>query len=123
MTKTLKDNHISAWEAFPVLINNGGFLSDAINVGGLRLFSICMPAAWTAANLTFQMSPDGGATWVDLKYQNGSEVMASAEVSTCIILDPSKYASLQYLRLRSGTADTPVVQIATRTLKLILRSV
>ena len=38
-------------------IANGASLSGAVYVGNRRLIGIQMPAAWTAAVLTFQVSP------------------------------------------------------------------
>ncbi|NTU77322.1 MAG: hypothetical protein HGA90_05865, partial [Alphaproteobacteria bacterium] len=54
-------------------IASGTSLSDAQNLGGLRLFGLVMPAAWTTANLTFQASFDGGATWGDSSSVTTSE--------------------------------------------------
>lgn len=120
---SLRETYISACEILPVAIANGASLTDAVNLGGLRLFGVVMPAEWTTANLTFQMSPDDGATWVSLKDQNGNEVAAAASVSTFVVLNPSQFTAVQYLRVRSGTAGTPVAQGAARSLQLVLRSV
>ncbi|MDD4615847.1 MAG: hypothetical protein PHW76_01845 [Alphaproteobacteria bacterium] len=120
---SLKDTWTSAWEAAPAAIASGASLSPVLNLGGLRLFAIVMPSGWTAANLTFQMSPDGGATWANIKDQNGVEITAMASALDCLILDPKVFAPIQYLRLRSGTAASPVVQTAARTLSMILRAV
>lgn len=120
---SLKDTCVCAWEAFPVTISSGASLTGTINLSGLRLFSIAMPSSWTAANLTFQMSPDSGTTWVNLRDQSGNEVVAVADASCCVLLTPAQFASIQYLRIRSGTAATPVAQAADRSLQLVLRSV
>ena len=41
------------------LIAAGTALSGPVPLGALTLVGISMPAAWTAAPLTFQVSPDG----------------------------------------------------------------
>lgn len=123
MEPTLKDTHISAWEALPVDIAANAAFTNTINVGGLRLFAIVMPTDWTSANLTFQISTDGGTSWKNLKDQKGNEVTALTEASACIALDATQFAAFQYIRLRSGTNSTPVTQTATRTLQLLLRSI
>ncbi|MDD2325477.1 MAG: hypothetical protein PHW63_05700 [Alphaproteobacteria bacterium] len=121
---SLKDTCASVWEAFPVAIESGDSLTGTINLGGLRLFGIVMPSEWTTANLTFQMSPDAGATWVDVVDQNGDEVlMAGKLVSYVAVEKPAQFAPLQYLRIRSGTSLTPISQSAARVLQLVLRSV
>lgn len=119
----IRNNFSNAWEAVPVTIANGTSLSAAVDLGGLRLFAVSMPSAWTAANLTFQISPDGGATWTNLYDQSGSEIAATAAASNCVVLTPAQFASAQYIRVRSGSAASPVNQTADRTVQLILRSV
>lgn len=120
---SVKDTFISIWESIPALISSGSSLSAAINLGGLRLFAIVMPAAWTTANITFQVSADNGATWSNLVDQNGTELTAVAGAGQCIVLSPTQFSAFQYLRLRSGTNASPVNQAADRTLQLIVRSV
>jgi hypothetical protein len=120
---SLKDTCVSAWDAVPVTIANGASLSAAIDLGGLRLFGVAIPPAWTAASLSFQMSPDGGATWYELLDQAGNAITAAATASSCMTLDPKPFAPLQLIKIRSGLSSAPVTQTADRALKLILRSV
>ena len=47
-----------------VTILSGASLSDSISLGNRHLMSIIIPAAWTAAALTFQFSTD------DVTYYN-----------------------------------------------------
>lgn len=104
-------------------IASGASLSDSMNLGGLRLFGIVMPAAWTAANLTFQASFDGGTTYVDMYDYNGLEVVATTSTSRLIVLDPVVFAAIPLLKIRSGTAASAVNQGGDRTLTLVLRSI
>lgn len=120
---SLKDTCLSVWETLSVTLAEASALTGAINLGGLRLFAIIMPADWTSANLTFQMSPDAGNTWVNVMDQNGSEIVAVAGTSRCIVLDPTQFAAFQHLRLRSGTASASVNQTASREVTLLLRAV
>lgn len=112
------------------VIASGASLSGAIDLRGthvtnkgLRLFGIVMPAAWTAANLTFQASFDGGTTYVNMYDYNGLEVVATASTSRLIVLDPVVFASIPLLKIRSGTAASAVNQGGDRTLTLVLRSI
>jgi hypothetical protein len=100
-------------------IANGASLSGAISLRGGRLSAIQMPAAWTAANLTFQTSFDG-ATFADAYDDVGNELTVSATISRVLQLDPSKWVGVQYIKVRSGTSASPVAQGAARTLQLIL---
>lgn len=119
---SLTDTYCSL-ETVSAAIANGASLSGAINLYGLRPFGVVIPAEWTAANLTFQVSLDKGATWINMADQNGNEISATASAGTCVVLNMAQFASVQYLRLRSGTAATPVAQGGARTLQLILRAV
>lgn len=121
---SLKDTYSSAWEALPVEIESGASLTNIINLGGLRLFGIIMPPEWTTANLTFQMSPDAGTTWVDMLDQNGNEILATATTSSYIALNmPQQFSAIQYLRIRSGSSVLSVAQTEERTVQLLLRSI
>lgn len=103
----------------PALIANGGSLSAGIHLHAHRLFAIQMPAAWTAASLTFQGSYDG-TTYADLYDDSGNEVTMTVTAGHFVVFDPSKFLGLQRLKVRSGTGGSPVNQGADRTLELIL---
>ncbi|MFA6280382.1 MAG: hypothetical protein WC612_06285 [Bdellovibrionales bacterium] len=101
----------------------GAALSGAVNLGGLRLFGLVMPAAWTAAGITFQVSYDGGTSWSNLYDANGNEVSVTVAASRAIALDPVTFAAISMIKVRSGTAAAPVNQIAAAAVQLVLRSV
>jgi hypothetical protein len=98
-------------------------LSGAVFLGGGSLLVIQMPAAWTAAAITFQSSIDG-ATYGDVYDSDGIEVAiasATAAASRVIAFTTQMlavFARLQYLKLRSGTSGAPVTQAAARSLAL-----
>lgn len=78
---------------------------------------IHMPAAWTAANLTFQGSDDD-STYRNVYTDSGQEVTVTAAASRAIVADlhlPS-LTSFQYLKFRSGTAAVAVAQAASRAI-------
>ncbi len=97
-------------------------LSAALNVSGATVIGIAMPAAWTAANLTFQASVDG-STYNDVYDDAGAEYTVTAAAARYIILDPADFAGFRFLKIRSGTTGTPVNQVAARTLVLNARPV
>lgn len=104
-------------------IANGAALSPAVNLGGLRLFGLSMPSVWTTASITFQASQDNGVTWQNMYDTNGSELTVSAAASRYIALDPVQFAAVPMIKVRSGTAATPVNQAQDSVVTLILRSV
>lgn len=105
----------------PVTIANGESLSSVANLGRRSLLAIVTPAAWTTASLTFQGSDDGAA-FADI-YDDGVErAIASAIVvaSRWLVMPaPDLWLSIPFLKLRSGSAASPVNQAALRTIKLV----
>ena len=101
-------------------IANGASLSDAVYVHGEVLVGIRMPATWDAANLTFQVSMDD-VTYLDAYSPAGAEhVVTVAAASTHIWVDPSNFAGYRWLKVRSGTTGTPVVQDTGEDARLII---
>lgn len=96
-------------------------LSDAIGSRGLLLAGIIMPSAWTAANLTFQVSHDD-TTYNNVYDSSGVEKQVTASASRYIILDPSEWSGAQFIKVRSGTSGSAVTQAAARSVILAFRS-
>jgi hypothetical protein len=119
--RAIKDNQIVNGT---ITIPNAGNLSttggDSNNgIVDLRLktlVGIQMPAAWTTAVLTFQVSMDGGTTFSDLYDESGTERSVTVAVNRSITLDPTKFIGATHIKIRSGTSAAPVVQAAARTL-------
>jgi hypothetical protein len=95
--------------------NGAAGLSAGTDLGLYRAARIAMPATWTAANLTFQASYDN-ATWNDLYDSYGVEYTVTAAASRSIILPIADFLGIRYIKIRSGTAATPVNQGAGRDL-------
>ncbi|CAK0772595.1 conserved hypothetical protein [Gammaproteobacteria bacterium] len=101
-----------------VVIANGESLSGAVQLGGAELIGVVMPAAWTAANLTLQVSADG-TTFNNLYDVDGNEVPITAAASRYINLLPINFVGFQWIKVRSGTSGTPVAQGAARTIGIV----
>ncbi len=97
-------------------------LTEIIDLAGGTPVAVQMPAAWTAANLTF-LAGRAEADMDNLYDSAGTEVNVTAAASRYIVLDPQTFHSMRFLRIRSGTAGTPVTQAAARTLYLVVRPV
>ena len=107
-----------------------GGVSNTIATGGVAmgadtLAAIQMPAVWTAAGITFQVSPDGGTTWCELYDDAGNEVTITSPAAGSFILlnaHPSyEWRGVNLLKVRSGTAAAPVPQVAAAIVTLIGR--
>ena len=107
--------------AFQTLtILNGASLSGALDltISGGPPVGIQMPAAWTAANLTFQVSFDG-TTYQDFYDSAGTEIAVTAAAARFIALDPTNYFGVRFVKIRSGTSGVPVNQLADRAIILV----
>lgn len=100
-------------------IANGESLSNAIDVDGSAVVGIVMPAAWTAANLTLQMSHDD-TTYNNVYDEVGAEKTITASTSRYIVLNPADFIGANSVKLRSGTSGTPVNQGAARSIVVVL---
>lgn len=100
-------------------IANGASLSGVIDCGRARLAKINMPAAWTAASITFQTSADG-TTWRDLYDSTGTEYSVTVAANRSIIIPIADFAGSKFLKLRSGASAAAVVQLGDRVLELVL---
>lgn len=101
-----------------VLIANGTALSAQVNLGAKMLVGIHMPASWTAAGLSFQVSPDGGTTWNEMQTISAA-VAITAAAAQYIAVDPSTWRGANCIKVRSGTLASAVNQGADRTLTLV----
>lgn len=100
-------------------IANGASLSDAIQTDGATIVGISMPAAWTAANLTFQASHDD-ATFNNVYDEIGTEKTVIVSTDRHIVLNPVDFIGANSIKIRSGTAGTPVNQGAARSIVILL---
>jgi hypothetical protein len=98
-------------------IANGESLSGAIPVAPLVPIGIIMPASWTTAGLSFAVSVDD-TNFYPLQDMS-AEVTAAAAAGQYIALLPSTFIGIVSLKIRSGTAGSPVNQGAARTLILV----
>lgn len=100
-----------------ILINTA--LSDAVELSGADIIRFSMPVAWTAADITFQISDDGGTTFRDLYMEWGFElgmwVDAGWSIETSVFL---RLQNIDQIKIRSGTSGAPVNQTAERLILL-----
>jgi hypothetical protein len=104
-----------------VTILNGASLSGAINIGAKMLCAITIPVSWSAAGLSFQVSDDGGATWGNVYDSTGTEVTVTAAAGQRVSINSLAFAGVDFIKVRSGTAGTPVNQLADRVLTIVSR--
>ncbi len=104
-------------------IASGTALSAGIPLDGNLLAGVGLPnsTGWTDASLTFQVSVDGGTTYYDL-WKDGAEYTLTVPTgrtnATFFDVPPADFAAFTHIKVRSGTAGTPVNQGADRTLQI-----
>lgn len=107
-----------------VTIANGASVSGEIDLSKTCLIGLVMPAAWTTAAVTIEVSVDGGATYTGLAYDDtGTQCnsIASPVAGSAYALSLSGLLPYGTARIRSGTTATPVNQGADRTIQIITR--
>lgn len=107
-----------------VTIASGASLSGAVNLGDKVLVAIIISTDWTAAELSFQASDDQGTTWKDVFDDGNNEIkVASTSVAAArrISLDPSAFAGVDFIKVRSGLTAAAVNQDGDRILTLVTR--
>lgn len=117
------DRMRASGEVITVTIPSGGALSEVVRLNGRRILAVEMPAAWTAAGLTF-LSGSDDAAMKPVYDDTGSEIAvatAAGRVTSVTGVRADALASLDRLQVRSGTAGSPVNQAADRTLALLLK--
>lgn len=107
--------------SFTATIAAGQSLSAEVDMGAFVLTGIAMPASWTAADLTFQVSPDGGVTWLELQ-TTAAAVDFKAAASQFIGVDPTALRGFNAIKVRSGTSSVPVTQSGGAILTLFGRA-
>lgn len=108
-------------ETSAATIAGGASLSGEVDLGAKTLVGIAMPAAWDAADLTFQVSVDG-TTWLDVQ-STSAELDYKAAAGQYISVDPSLWRGANMLKVRSGTKAAAVNQTAQRVITLVIRPV
>lgn len=102
-----------------ITIANGASLSTALDLGEGRVAFLVMPAAWTAADISFQVSADGAA-FVDLFKPDGTEYTLTVAASRAILLPLADFLGIRHIKIRSGKTGAAVNQAADRAMKLWL---
>ena len=105
-------------------IANGASISGEIDLGDKVFAGLIMPAEWTAAVITILVASESGGTFYSLYNDAGTEISLTVAAGTAIgIADVAlALAPWRFVKLRSGTAASPVAQEADRVINLVLKS-
>ena len=105
-------------------IANGASVSNTLDCTYTSILGFVAPAAWTAAALNIEVSADN-TNWVTTGLIDGYGAVVGAWVSVTAgagySVDAAPMLAWRYIRLRSGTAATPVAQGAQRDFVCVTR--
>lgn len=125
-------SNVSEWQprqtSLPITIASGASITTVVDGSGVplndmygtNLVALIMPAIWTAASVTFQVSIDN-TNFYNLYNPDGTEYVVVAVSGHCVTLDPEDFAAFRFLKIRSGTSGSPVNQGQDSILTLITR--
>ena len=82
-----------------------------------------IPAQWTSARISYQLSQDG-VTYYDLYDRSAKEIAVNVRAGTVVRLNPewTEVALGCWLKIRSGSSDGPTIQTANRTFTLLVET-
>jgi hypothetical protein len=101
-----------------VVIANGATTSNAVDLLGTSLLAFVTDAALNGTAFTFTVSNDLAGTYVPLKrMSDGTALTAVVAVSGQYATNPADFASVRFLKIVSGTAQSG----AATTIKLVNR--
>lgn len=106
-----------------VTIANGASQSGVIDLRYYTMMIIHMPAAWTAADIGFQVSTAEGGTYLPLYDDLGNIVMVDGPAVSRCYQAPPEIAGCAYVRLWSQNgAGVSVNQGAQRSITVFLKA-
>lgn len=100
-------------------IASGTSLSSPIDLSKGALVYMLTPSAWTAADLTFQISEDN-ITFYDLFDNAGFELKRTITPGVAVLVDTKWTEAAMWIKLRSGSRVKPINQAADRPFTLML---
>lgn len=107
---------------FDMTIPASGSLSDGIVLGGRCIVTaIQTPATLTATTLTFQFSADG-TTYNEAKDDGGTAYSITVSTNSYVLVEAGKWFNVRAFKVRTGTAASPTVEGAERTLRFVCGS-
>lgn len=86
--------------------------SDPIALKNLVPRGIRRPASMSGTSLTPQWSPDGGATWLEVKDRNNASLAVTIDSSAGVNrLDPDFLFGFDYIRFVSSSSETAELEL------------
>jgi hypothetical protein len=114
---------------FPLTIASGSAVSDSLDIRpyGQAFIAVETPSAWSAADITAEVSRDAGTTWLPV-YNSGGTLVRVAGIGTATAglyffpFEAIPIGCYEYMRFKSlgANAGTTTNQASARTLQAVL---
>lgn len=114
-------NSLYQTSTIDVSFASGSALSSAIDLKNANDIAIVMPSAFDSATGTFLASTTLAGPYSSVYNEAGTEASVSFATSRVISFATNPVKSCRYIKIRSGTTASPVVQTAPRTVTIILK--
>ncbi|MBL8231028.1 MAG: hypothetical protein JNL98_21230 [Bryobacterales bacterium] len=98
----------------------GQSLSGAVDLAGLPIVGLYMPAVWDTAEMTFQASYDG-SNWHEVDNITRDPWRIEPDAGKFYPVVRLELEGIRFMRIRSGKASVPIAQSAERTIRLVLK--
>jgi hypothetical protein len=104
----------------------GQSLSPQVDIGTKSLVGLVIPSSWIAATggISFQVSPDGGATWYELTIASSAAAYIIAFTGAgpaFLAIDPAILRGISSFKIRSGLVGAAVTQTGGAAIQLVTR--
>ena len=99
-----------------------GTLSGAVDIGNMQNIGLIMPAVWTAAHITFQVSNALAGTYSELVDSTGTEVNIAVSAGVAYTLSAAAsqlLAPWRFIKIQSGATGATVAQTAARNIVIV----
>lgn len=114
-----------------VQVPNNQAVTGMIDLGSHGLLAIEMPESWAGTAITFQAKAERSVTsaestedWDDVYDDTGTEVSITVAANRVVVIGTVTKAAigaLRFIRIRSGTAASPVNQSPAKDFRLIVK--
>ncbi len=100
-----------------VTIASSATTSGSIDLSGLGLIAMIMPAAFTGTTVTFQMSLDD-VTYYDIYNTSNTVISATVTQGRAYMFVPGDFVGVRYLKVKSGSTEggTRIITLVSRVL-------
>jgi hypothetical protein len=105
-------------------IASGQSLSGAADCSAGRILRLATPDAWTTADISFQVADVVGGPYRNAYTLEGQQIAIPCRAGRCIIIETVEGTQFTgaFVKIRSGLAETPVVQAAERIFSVAIET-